>query len=182
LCSATGDIVELEAHSLTLGMPLTMATEPSQHLQEDDDSLISDEDAEGEEDDMMYDAVDTNTANLDLAAIETEGDVPVDDYDEDAEGDDDNDDEEVAAPRNKRVTVGGLDSEEDAVTADENSEDISSDDDEDAPKEVSDAESSEAEEEWDDAASSHAEQEEIAVDPNRCMLVLFGLPLSCCTS
>jgi histone acetyltransferase SAS3 len=116
---------------------------------EDEEAILSDEDAEGEEDDDLADPASHN------------GEV---DEDEEEASDEDDDEEGVGAVK---IQPGLLEDDEDVASASEEEESAASIEDDDESKDSTDAE---VEEQWQQAAEEEEDEEE-PVNPNRCMYV-----------
>ena len=121
---------------------------------EDEEAMISDEDAEGEEDDEMADPT-SNNGEVDEEEEEEEEASEDDDEDEDGEG--------VGAVK---IQPGLLEDDEDAALGSEDDESAASIEDDDESKDSTDAE---VEEQWEQAAEE--EEEDEPANPNRCMCV-----------
>jgi histone acetyltransferase SAS3 len=132
--------------------------EENEDVMDQEESILSDEDAEGEEDDEMAEPVSNNgeIEDEDEEAVMTDED---EDDDEDGEG--------VGAVK---IQPGLLEDDDDAASASEaEDESAASVEDDDESKDSTDAE---VEEQWQQAAEDEEEDDEDHTNPNRCMYVL----------
>jgi histone acetyltransferase SAS3 len=141
------DNADAYAANIQLHSGMARAVTEDEGDEADEEAMLSDEDAEGEDDDEMVDPALHNGHTED---------------DEDASEDDE--DEGVGAVK---IQPGLLDDDEDAVLGSDDEESAASiPDDDDESKGSTDAE---VEEQWEQAAEE--EEEEEPANPNRCMYV-----------
>ena len=125
--------------------------EEEDEVMADEQAILSDEDAEGEEDDEIGEPAFNN------------GEAE-DEDEEEEESDEDDDEEGVGAVK---IQPGLLEDDEDVASPSEDEESAASVEDDDESKDSTDAE---VEEQWQQAAEEEEEEEEPA-NPNRCMYV-----------
>ena len=127
--------------------------EEEEEAMDEDQDILSDVDAEGEDDDEMVDPKSNS------------GEIEEEDEEDEEASDDDDDEEGVGAVK---IHPSLLEYDEDIASASEE-ESAASVEDDDESKESTDAE---VEEQW-QRATEEEEEEEGATNPNRCMYVLY---------